>query len=56
MEFTLKEIAEKFNQTEEKMKSILNDLLLSGLVEKNGELFKLTDRGNDFMKFTSAPK
>jgi len=56
MECTLKEFAQKFNQTEEKMKKILSDLLLSGLVEKNGDLFKLTDKGNDFMRFISPPK
>ena len=55
MEYTLKEFAKKLNQSEEKMKLIINDLLLSGLVEKNGDLFKLTDLGNNFMKFISDP-
>jgi len=56
VEYTLKEFAQKLDQTEEKMKSILNELLLSRLIEKNGDLFKLTDMGNDFMRFISKPK
>lgn len=56
MEYTLKEIMQKLNQSEEETKTIMNDLLLSGLVEKNGDSFNLTTKGNDYMRFISSLK
>lgn len=56
MEYNLKQLAELLNKSEEEMKKSLTDLLLSGLLEKSGEKFKLTDMGTDFMRFISGPK
>ena len=50
-EYTLKELSIMLKKSEGKTKKIINDLLLSGLLEKNGENFKLTDMGVDFMRF-----
>ncbi len=55
-EYTLKKLSIILKRSEEKTKKIVNDLLLSGLLEKNGENFKLTDMGADFMRFISNPK
>ncbi len=55
MEYDLTELAELLNKSEEEMKKLVNDLLLSGLLEKNGEKFKLTTMGNNFMRFISGP-
>ena len=55
-EYTLKELSIMLKKSEGKTKKIVNDLLLSGLLEKNGENFKLTDMGVDFMRFISKSK
>ena len=55
-EYTLKELSIMLKKSEAVTKKITHDLLLAGLLEKNGEKFKLTDMGVDFMRFISKPK
>ena len=55
-EYSLKELSVILKKSEAVTKKIINDLLLAGLLEKNGENFKLTDMGVDFMRFISKLK
>lgn len=55
-EYTLKELSIILKLSEGETKKIINDLLLTGLLEKNGEKFKQTKMGVDFMRFISRSK
>ena len=54
-EYTLKELSIILKKSEDETKKSVNDLLLSGLLEKSGENFNLTDMGVEFMKLISPP-
>jgi predicted transcriptional regulator len=51
VEFDLKILAEKFQISEEKMKKMIQKLINERLVIQNGEMYSLTETGQDFMRF-----
>ena len=53
-EFDLKTLSEKFQISEEKMKKMLKKLIDERLVVQSGEMYKLTETGQDFMRFISG--
>ena len=54
VEFDLKTMAENFQISEEKMKKMLQKLIAERLIIQNGEMYKLTETGQDFMRFISG--
>ncbi len=55
MEYDTDGIAKLLNKSKEEIQPIITDLLLSGLVEKNGDMFKLTELGTNFIEFITDP-